>query len=424
MQPKSGYKTVTPIQMGNALHLLQSRVISVKGAQVYFACISILAIREAARRSGARTRFRQINPHYRLSELCKLTRLSERTVRRELKTLSKFKLLDFTKSEICIAVEPVEGSTEILAQVSGKRSPRRPIPIPRSILRSLACCHQRAHILTLAVYMCRGLSLSRVGEGSARGSVKASWIASTTGLSLRSVRSIRARLIELGVITRDTGSHQRKLNRDGAYFQINVDWQGPADYGRAEKNIGVEERTSRMAIGPRIATISAPLACRNGAGFAPPKEYKKTPYGVKDQKAYGAMPPVPAGFCRKRGRKPTIRNILPEDLSDFFRMEVLFEQATRAGWVKPGESSFLNWLGAAVRAKTQSGGDSVRIFVGIAKRGLFFHITHQEEERARAAIHRFRYGGCKFPPESEISDLHPWAAGQGFSHPILLHNCS
>ena len=44
----------------------------------------------------------------------------------------------------------------------------------------------------------------------AAGTVKASWIADVFGLSLRSVKGARKALIESGLITKDTGSFQRK----------------------------------------------------------------------------------------------------------------------------------------------------------------------------------------------------------------------
>jgi predicted transcriptional regulator len=64
----------------------------------------------------------------------------------------------------------------------------------------------------------------RTGEICAKGTVKASWIAGNFGLSRRAVKYAQAELRQLGWITKDSRSHQLKLNRDGAYFVINLNW--------------------------------------------------------------------------------------------------------------------------------------------------------------------------------------------------------
>ena len=94
----------------------------------------------------------------------------------------------------------------------------------------------------------------------------------------------------------------------------------------------------------------------------------------------------------EKEKPPTIKNITPDDFKSFYRTEELYFQAVKAKWVTDSENSFLNWMSAAVRAKTLTNGDSVRVFVGIVKKKLFTHITQSEEERARAAIKKFRYG--------------------------------
>jgi hypothetical protein len=81
-----------------------------------------------------------------------------------------------------------------------------------------------------------------------------------------------------------------------------------------------------------------------------------------------------------------------EDLLAFPRTEALYRQAVAARWVRDSQASFLNWVGAAVRAKTCQARDPVRVFLGIVKRGLWSYVTDADEERARRAINRYRYG--------------------------------
>jgi len=94
------------------------------------------------------------------------------------------------------------------------------------------------------------------------------------------------------------------------------------------------------------------------------------------------MPGVLAG--------PDFGNVLPEDLPHLSRMECLFRQAVDRGFLRGSEMDALNFLGASIRARAVKARDPVRVFVGIVRRGLWSHITCAEEERARAALVRYR----------------------------------
>src|SRR5262249_54203684 len=59
------------------------------------------------------------------------------------------------------------------------------------------------------------------------------------------------------------------------------------------------------------------------------------------------------------------------------------------GLIEHSESSALNWLSAAVRAKSVQG-DPVRVFLGIIRGKLWSHVTGEQEERARQALVHYR----------------------------------
>jgi hypothetical protein len=405
VQPKSGYKTITPIELCNVLYLLDEGKLSKKSLQVYFACFSLVAIREAAKRSLSKNPKKgMFVPSYRLKELSRATMLSESAIKKELKTLESLDLLRFAESEIKISKIPITGSEELLLTLSCNRSSKRPIPIPRSILRFLSKCEKISTVKTLLAYILRGLTLSRTGEITGKGSVKSSWISDEMSLSLRSVKSARKELIELGIVTADTNSHQCKLNRTGAYFTINLDW---TDYKKEESvigqnkhdNITYPQKMTDNAVDNLFLSESefAPLPTKKEQVFAPPYKDKKTSSKeeYKYQKPLNASRLKPSGvFTKQVGEEkpPTIKNIIFDDFKSFFRTEELYTQAVKAGWITDSENNFLNWVAAAVRAKTLTEGDPVRVFVGIVRKKLFAHITLAEEERAQAAIKKFRYG--------------------------------
>jgi len=70
-----------------------------------------------------------------------------------------------------------------------------------------------------------------------------------------------------------------------------------------------------------------------------------------------------SGFCKTKKakeEKPKIYAVRPEDLGNFSRVEELYFQAIRRGLIEPTEAGAINFLAAAVRARSVLG-DSPRI---------------------------------------------------------------
>ena len=269
--------------------------------------------------------------------------------------------MTFTETAIDAAQGAAQG-VELLGLL-GSRGGKRLIPVPRQILKFLARCTRPVLAKTVVAYLLRGLALERSGNVRSAGTVKISWICKLCQISERAARGARAELIRLGWITRDTGSFQRKLNRDGAYFVINTAWR------RAVKRF-------------------APPSPKKCTQSAPPIEKLETPYGSKNQKSEH-------GVCtaneEEQLARPTLRDIKHEDLKRLSRLRVLYVEATAAKWLTHSEASFRNFVAAAARA-TRVDGNAVRVFVGIVRRGLWHHLTNADDERARSAFKREREG--------------------------------
>jgi len=364
---EGGYKTVTPVQIANCFAALNEDAISYRAVRVFFACLAVVAVREAAKRDSRRKGRRpRTGVRYRISELCVVTGLKNHEVNRELKGLQKAGLLSWREDEIKTNTNPIPGSETLLESLSGKRSPFRPVPIPRALLRFVASSARASVGKTAVAYAMRGLSIDRHGAGvRSTGAVKASWIASTFGLSLRSAKSARKALIDCELITKDTGSFQRKLNRDGAFFRLNCNWTGQRKF--------------------------APLGAKSRVIFAPPYKYKKTSYEFKNQKSQSASALKPSGVCKANPeRKPNLRDIQRGDLKTVAKVGELFRQGVAAGWARGSEAEFLNWTAAAIRANTARVRDPVRVFVTIIRNKRWHLITQAHEDRARAAIRHHR----------------------------------
>ena len=376
-----GYKTQTVIQIANFLSALNAENISPRQLRIYLGCLVITAAREAAKRSGkSAKRQGEVTPRYLTKELSKLTGCPITRIRGELRALEAAKLFRFTESEITFTEFPLPESHELAHELSDGRALARPIPIPRALLRYLSKCKKVSIIKTALAYCVRGLTLSRRGDVTGKGSVKATWIADVMNLSERSVRSARSELLELEWITDDEFSYQRKLNRDGAYFTVNLSWKNEKKVSKPVDNFLL----SRSEI--------APPQTENCPSFAPPYKDRKTPYGSKHQKTRGTEP---AGVCKAntkkaREEKPKIYDVKTEDLGNFSRVEELYFQAVKRGLIEPTEAGAINFLAAAVRAKSAKEGEPPKIFMGIIRGKLWKNITQGDEDRALSALRRFR----------------------------------
>lgn len=360
MEPvHGGYQTLSPIQICNAIAALRARRITLRAFRVYFACVVVVASRDAARRSARHGPKRRppARPRFAVDEVTRLVDCASlRVVRAELRSLSAAGLLTFSAESLEISREPTLPASELLDDVASGRSPRRPIPVPRRILRLLARPGRASTAIVILAYVLRGLTLDRrTGEVRGRGSVKASWIAESFGLSMRSVRAARADMVRLGLIGRDLSSSQWKLNRTGAYFSWNLAWSG-----------------ALRAAPQRAAPASRPASLI---------ERPETPNGSKRNQE-----PAGSGVLKK----PDIRSVKPEDLRRLDTLDELYRQAVRVRILDGTESEVLNFVGAAVRAITSEVRSPERVFMGIVRRRLWGHVTQAQEARARAGLARYR----------------------------------
>jgi hypothetical protein len=390
---QDGYKLISAEQLVGAVDALNEREITFRAFRVLVGCFELLAVREAAERSRA-TSGKKPQRRFLRSELEQLIRAREgTTVARELSSLKAAGLLTFTES----AIEPSSGeprNTNLLGLL-GSRGGKRLIPVPRHALKFLAACTRPALAKTVVAYLLRGLSLQRDGKIRSAGTVKISWICKLCHISERAARAARAELIRLGWITKDTGSFQRKLNRDGAYFVINPAWR-------------------------RVQKRFAPLGREKCTRSAPPREKQETPYGSKNQKL---APRAEAGVCTANRNevlgRPMLRDIKLADLERLSWLRALYEQATAAKWLSHSEANFRNFVAAAARA-TRVNGDAVRIFVGIVRRGLWHHLTTADEDRATRALQRERERHTRLNAQREAApQISEGEKGEGMIRLVL-----
>jgi len=360
MHVPGGYQTLSPIQICNGLAAIQSGLITYRAFRSYIALFEMKARREAAKRSRTRDRVQgEGKVRYELSELQRLTGTPEEAMMRKVvRSLQRAGLAHFTQNAVTFTEVPLPFARPLLERARGSsRSITRPVPVPRHVLRYVARCAKPSVARTMLVLALRGLSIDRTtGTVKNRGTAKASWIAEAGDISLRAAKAARSELIRLGWITKDTGSHQWKLNRDGAYFVIDTAWRASGE-----------------------SAETAPLPAEISTRSAPPRERPETPNGVKTRNSS-------LGFTEQ---EPSIRDVREGDLNRLSRMEALYWQSEAAGLIRHSESMALAFLAASVRAR-ELGDDPPRMFAGIIRRGLWDHVSAAQEDHARRALARYR----------------------------------
>lgn len=366
---EGGYQPVTPIFLGNLLTNYFSRAISWPSVQIAFACLEMTARREAAAKSRPKwKKSKERFCKFTSQEISHLTGLNLRAVGKGLSKLRKAGILRCEKTVIQFEDSPQGGAVELIEELACKRSTRRMIPVPRRAIRFIAGHSTSTLSRVMIGYWVRGLSMKRkTYEVCGKGTVKASWLADTFQLSLRSVRYAQAKLKSLGWIGKDIGSKQWKLNIDGAYFQIDLKWS------------------------PSLAVPNSRIAPPPGnkcTSVAPPIENKFTP---SDHKNQSTVPKTGVLKTKKemRATKPSVHRIFKTDLFDKGRLEMLFLQAVKLGWARQCEADRLKFFGAAIRAR-QAEGDSERIFAGILRKRLWKHVTARQEDEARLWLRKER----------------------------------
>ena len=300
MYPKTGYLCLTVAQLTNLVVLLKSRRISMVDARVYLGGIELAERREIARRVRGLVGDRAERlPRYTLRELAVLTRETRLgSLRGALRTLEAQGVLRFDPSLIVVPRCGLFPEAPLCLEMKKRGSLSRLVPIPRRLFAELCREQRRSVFLAKVAYIIRGLNLDRAsGELRSRGCIKASWIAEHFGLSMRSVRLARSGLILSGFIGRDRSSFQRKLNRDGSYFEINLArYAGTAECaGTPAGNESSDLRAlatvpAHSASEPAGTLTVAEASPRNGcAGMTPglpPTEDRFAPLGAETTRRF------------------------------------------------------------------------------------------------------------------------------------------
>jgi len=244
---------------------------------------------------------------------------------------------------------------------------KRKIPVPRRILRHVIKTRNRTLIGTVFGHLFRCLYYRR-DRCISGGKCKSSFVAEALQLDLRNVKAARKQLIQLGWILPGNES-QISLNRWGLPVVINLQWEDT-------------KRTEELK--------TPPLEGQNEAKTPPlidrELSYSKRSINQKTQRSTGVK------NKQKVVPTPNLKHIALEDLRDSARLDLLYREATQAGSLRHSEFNRLQWFAAAEHALAVGKQNPCGLFAAIYRQKLWRHITHDQEDIARAKLKRLDFG--------------------------------
>lgn len=377
--PLGGYVGISVTQLAMAWWAYQSRLITKRCLRAYFGCWELETRRRLAGGKYQPT----------LAELRKLVGGAETGrggLRPHIDRLLAVGLLrECSKTAIVFADSPEEIQTEdqsgLHAMLGAMRGARRKAPVPRRMLRRLAGGLGKSRTAVVLAHLIRCL-FYRKGEGiSAVGCCKASWIATTFGITERSVYDARRYLaVEVGWLLPQDNS-QRILNRNGLWVSINLDW-GPSE---PETKESPESTTKQSKAGESDRNEFSGPRAENDGHFSGPIQNKNPLAGLNNQKpASGGSAGVQVSKDSS-SKKPSLRDVVSEDLRDTSRLMALHEQAVKQKLITTSEADQLKFAAAAEHAKAV-GANPCKLFAWMAWRGRFEFITQADEDAARTRL--------------------------------------
>lgn len=278
-------------------------------------------------------------------------------VRASLRRLARASLLSWSESCIEFRVASEGLPADAIAFIESVTNHRRKVPVPRPLLRFLARERKPVLVATAIGHILRCMYF-RKGRCEPRGLCKASWIADTLGVDERNVKSARQALEALGILER-LPTPQLVMNRYGVAMRVNLGWSCPKNES------------------PRPIPVSATELPR-------PRETGISSFGrSENQKLKKLNPP---GVRKRTGEGPRMSRVLALDLKSPSRLFVLHAEATRSGLIGKSQSERLKFFAAAEHALAHGTRNVPGLFAAIVRRGLWSHLTLQDEERAKAMV--------------------------------------
>jgi hypothetical protein len=382
-KPDGGYVLIPAMRLLSAYTAHREDFIRLVDLRIWLACHELVA-----RRCGAR---KGCPVRYTTRELAAiLNSPHESRVSAGVKRLGRAGLLSWSASKVGFPEWNGAGIPEVASRLRHAASlvanHRRRVPVPRRLIVWLAREGTGAMIATAFGHLLRCLYF-RGGACAPSGLCKASWVADVFGVHPRTVKTARRALVENGWL-RTLATPQWVRNRWGQRFTVNLEWRAtPA--------------------GERVAK-APPRRGRSTPCSPPPESHREL-----SSRRLKHQDPAPRGRAGAYARPqtlapPTIRHVVAEDLRCPKRLDALFAQAHRAGFVGVSECDRQRVFAAAGRALRVGATNPAGLFVWLVRERRWDHLCVADEEHARSAARR---PGQSLSSARYFRELHPTGRG-------------
>lgn len=401
------FRHVTPTQLVMAWWSYQEGHLSRLDLRVWF------ALHEVAERRWVCSKDEE--PRYRIAEIRQLVgggggggKDPEKLLRAALVHLENLGLASWDPHAIRFATSPDQlAATDLDNLYEMLRSIpvlRRKIPVPRRLVRALAAGFGKGATATILGHLLTTLYAHRE-RGSYRvdGRCKASWIATTFGVSERAVRDARTRLVELGWLE-ILDAPQWQLNKWGAHTRIHVGWTLAKD-GRDGKE---RRQPGGKSAPPKLRSVrkSAPPCLKPDA--LPDRKRKKNQTPAPARRP-GPKPSGVSISARKKksggNRPPSVVNIQPHDLESFERTTGLYRDASARSLIEDSEHGEFQFFCLVERARARAH-DPCRMLAWLLREKRFDYITQADEDAALDRIKRYGKWAEPDKPRSGPLEVH------------------
>lgn len=378
-KPNGGFRFITVTQLVMAWWLCRGGIIRLWDLRVWFAC------HEASSRRCTLERGRA--PNFTVAELRAIAGGGggEERVRAALRRLERVGLLTWSATKLEFSSSPDQLRVEDLADfwrlLEAVPNNRRKVPVPRTALQLIAGGARRGVVAVLLGHLLRGL-FYRSGLCCPNGAVKSSWIAETFGVGHATIKHARAHLVGLGLLE-PLETPQWVMNRNGKWFRWNLDWQRPAAVAAVDNSPAVGEVAAHESTPPPAAPT--PVS-------TPPDSDRELSSRSKNQEPGSARPTgVSTTKVGEEGR-PSLKHIVPQDLSSTSRLLQLFDQATKAQLVDGGDRDRLRFVGAAEHARTIGSVNPPGLFAWLVRNRRWDYLTDSDEDAANRRLKEHLFG--------------------------------
>lgn len=342
-----------------------------------------------ARRCGAQ-KGRRVR--YSIAELAELVQTSSlRGVRASLHRLAAVRLMEWSEAG---PIHP--GSLDELALSSPGATlnalalmphHHRRVPVPRRLVREL-CRVQAPTLLATAFGHLLRCMFNRRRVCASGGLCKASWVSEVFGVSTRSVKRGRSRLVASTALVRER-TPQRVMNRHGAFARWNL---------TSKPQIARRRGTARTPRTVRCVRVSPPYPSTSIA-VSPPRETSNSLTGSDNQQPTPNRHAVTPGTERGHGARSSpekvrevrrsrgLGHVRLGDLRSCEGLGRLFKRASDCGLVTPSEAGSLAVVAAAAHALRVARHNPGGLFATIVRRGLWENVSGEDEDRAQRLAH-------------------------------------